>query len=197
MRIKGVFISARDVAAIRVLGVLAAPNRADTGAGTTESVLLSEIEEIPDAPVETERELLAKLERAGRQRQGDPDGRLPQQSCRAWTSRSAPEVDGNIWVYAMALVSVAIWWRTGMWFGIASGVTSLILYQTLGKAYVARRLDRRIRERGLQEMDTWRALWRFGGVILTPGRRRRTVARGPQVQGSWFAVARSGGAKGV
>ena len=192
MRIKGVFISARDVAAIRVLGVLAAPNRADTGAGTTESVLLSEIEEIPDAPVETERELLAKLK--GLVDSGKVILTVDRSKLSSLDFPLGSEVDGNIWVYAMALVSVAIWWRTGMWFGIAAGVTSLILYQTLGKAYVARRLDRRIRERGLQEMDTWRALWRFGGVILTPA-EGGAPCQGPQ--GSWFTVARSGGAKGV
>jgi hypothetical protein len=178
----------RDVAAARPSGVLAAPNRADT----TESVLLSEIEQSPDAPVETERELLAKLKALV-----DSGTVLLTVDRTKLSSLDFPlgsEVDGNIWVYAMAAASVAIWWRAGMWFGIAAGIVSLILYQTLGKAYVARRLDRRIRERGLQEMDTWRALWRFGGVILTPA-EGGAPCQGPQ--GSWFAVARNGGTKGV
>ncbi len=151
---------------------------------------MSEIEESPDAPVETERELLAKLKALVES--GKVILTVDRTKLSSLDFPLGSEVDGNIWVYAMALASVAIWWRAGMWFGIAAGVVSLILSQTLGKSYVARRLDRRIRERGLQETDTWRALWRFGGVILTPA-DGGTPCQGPQ--GSWFAVARSGRTK--
>jgi hypothetical protein len=146
---------------------------------------LSEIEAPVEAPAETERELLAKLEAMVQ------SGKLILTVDRSKLSSLdfplSSEVDGNLWVYGMAAASALVWWRVGMWFGIGAGVASLLLYQTLGKAYIARRLDRRIRERGLKEMDTWRALWRFGGVILTPA-AGGTPCQGPQ--GSWFALAR-------
>ena len=148
---------------------------------------MSEIEAPAEAPAETERELLAKLEAMVQ------SGKLILTVDRSKLSSLdfplSSEVDGNLWVYGMAVVSALIWWRVGMWFGIAAGVASLVLYQTLGKAYIARRLDKRIRERGLKEMDTWRALWRFGGVILTPA-GGGAPCQGPQ--GSWFALARGG-----
>jgi hypothetical protein len=150
---------------------------------------LTQIDDIPDAPVETERELLNKLK--GLVDSGKVILTVDRRKLSSLDFPLGSEVDGNIWVYGMALACVVLWWRAGMWFGIAAGVASLALYQTLGKAYIARRLDRRIRERGLQEMDTWRALWRFGGVILTPA-EGGAPCQGPQ--GSWFAIARSGGA---
>ena len=147
---------------------------------------MSQIEETTtEAPVETERDLLARLERMVES--GALTLTVDRTKLSSLDFPLASEVDGNIWVYAMAAVSAVLWWRVGMWYGIAAGVTSLILYQTLGKRYIARRLDRRIRERGLKEMDTWRALWRFGGVILTPA-DGGPPCQGPQ--GSWFALAR-------
>jgi hypothetical protein len=153
---------------------------------------LTQIEEIPDAPPETERELLAKLK--GLVDSGKVTLTVDRSKLSSLDFPLGSEVDGNIWVYAMVIASVLLWWRAGMWYGLAAGAASLLLYQTLGKAYVARRLDRRIRERGLQEMDTWRALWRFGGVILTPTEGGQPC-QGPQ--GSWFAIARGGGMKGA
>jgi hypothetical protein len=147
---------------------------------------LSDTQVTVEAPPESERELLAKLEKLVR------SGKLVLTVDRSKLSHLdfplSSEVDGNLWVYTMAAASAAIWWKTGLWAGLAAAAASLILYQTLGKAYIARRLDRRIRERGLRETDTWRALWRFGGVILTPA-EGGPPCQGPE--GSWFALARA------
>jgi hypothetical protein len=137
---------------------------------------------------ETEKDLLAKLSRQVE------SGNLILTVDRSKLSHLdfplSSEADGNLWVYSMALASAVIWWRLGLWFGLGAAAASFALYQTIGKSYVARRLDRRIRERGLKDMDLWRALWRFGGVILTP------AAGGPPCQGpqgSWHALARGAG----
>jgi hypothetical protein len=150
--------------------------------------ILSESDLATEAPPETERELLKKLS------QLVESGQLRLTVDRSKLSHLdfplSSEADGNHWVYPMTLVSALVWWRFGLWTGLASAALALLLYQTLGKAYIARRLDRRIRERGLKETDTWRALWRFGGVILTP------ADGGPPCQGpdgSWFALARNAG----
>jgi hypothetical protein len=146
---------------------------------------LNDTEPAAETPAETERELLAKLARQVE------SGKLRLSVDRSKLSHLdfplVSEADGNIWVYLLAPLSALIWWRLGNWAGLAASAVSVAVYQTLGKAYVARRLDRRIRDRGLKETDTWRALWRFGGVILTPS------DGGPPCQGpngSWFALAR-------
>ncbi|MEI9983339.1 MAG: hypothetical protein WDN69_09150 [Aliidongia sp.] len=97
---------------------------------------MSQIEETTtEAPVETERDLLARLERMVES--GALTLTVDRTKLSSLDFPLASEVDGNIWVYAMAAVSAALWWRVGMWYGIAAGVTSLILYQTLGKRYIA------------------------------------------------------------
>jgi hypothetical protein len=147
---------------------------------------LDDTELVAEAPPETERELLAKLAKLVE------SGQLHLAVDRSKLSHLdfplVSEADGNHWVYPLAILSAVIWWQLGTWAGVAAAVVSVTLYQTLGKAYIARRLDRRVRDRGLKETDTWRALWRFGGVILTP------ADGGPPIQGpegSWFALARA------
>ncbi|MGB8840602.1 MAG: hypothetical protein WCC64_05995 [Aliidongia sp.] len=138
-----------------------------------------------EAPPESERDLLAKL------KQMVEGGQLHLTVDRSKLSHLdfplSSEADGNLWVYSLTPLCALILWRVGLWPGLAASAISIALYQTLGKTYIARRLDRRIRERGLSETDTWRALWRFGGVILTPA-DGGPPCQGPE--GSWFALAR-------
>jgi hypothetical protein len=147
--------------------------------------MLTETELAAEAPPETERDLLAKLSRLVH------SGKVTLTVDRSKLSHldfpMSSEADGNLWVYPLGLASAVIWWRFGLWAGLAAGAASFTLYQTVAKSYIARRLDRRIRERGLRETDLWRALWRFGGVILTPA-DGGPPCQGPQ--GNWFALAR-------
>jgi hypothetical protein len=138
-----------------------------------------------ETPPESERDLLAKLN------QMVESGRLHLAVDRSKLSHldfpMSSEADGNLWVYSLAPLSALIGWYFGLWAGLGAGAIAIALYQTLGKTYIARRLERRIRERGLKETDTWRALWRFGGVILTPA-DGGPPCQGPE--GSWFALVR-------
>jgi hypothetical protein len=94
------------------------------------------------------------------------------------------EADGNRWAYAIVIVVGVIWWRFGVYPGVASAVAGFALYQTVAQRWIARRLERRIHDRGLAEIDTWRKLWRFGGVILTDPASGETC-QGPE--GRWMA----------
>ena len=146
---------------------------------------MNDIELAVETPPETERELLAKLAKLVE------NGTLRLAVDRTKLSHLdfplLSEADGNHWVYPLTILTAVIWWQLGTWAGLGAAAVSVALYQTLGKAYIARRLDRRVRDRGLKETDTWRLLWRFGGVILTP------ADGGPPIQGpegSWFSLAR-------
>jgi hypothetical protein len=94
------------------------------------------------------------------------------------------EADGNRWAYAIVILVVAIWWFLGIYAGVGSAIAGFALYQTFGQRYVERRLQARIHDRGLAEIDTWRKLWRFGGVVLTDRATGKTCL-GPE--GRWMA----------
>lgn len=138
---------------------------------------------------ESERDLLTRLDRMVQS--GQVRLAIDRRKLSHLDFPMSSEADGNIWVYAMVPLTALIWWRIGSWAGLASAALSFAIYQTVGRAYVARRLDRRIRERGIKDVEAWRALWRFGGVILTPTDGK--PCQGPE--GNWHAIAR-GAAKG-
>ncbi len=98
------------------------------------------------------------------------------------------EADGNRWAYAIVLIIVAVWWFLGIYPGIASAVAGFLLYQTLGQRYVERRLQARIHDKGLSDIDTWRKLWRFGGVVLTDPASGQTCL-GPD--GRWMGFVQA------
>jgi hypothetical protein len=103
----------------------------------------------------------------------------------------AVEADSNVWIYAGVAVSVLAFWLGGMSIGAAAAAACLILYATVGRAYVHHRLRRRVDEQALGDSETWRRLWRFGGVALVAADRTRCVAP----EGNWMALVRdrSGG----
>jgi len=96
------------------------------------------------------------------------------------------ESDGNRWIYPIVALTAAGFWQGGIWAGIAIGIAGYIIYQTLGRAYIVRRLDRRIRERGLISVAEWRKIWRFGGVVLT--NQDGQTRQGPHE--SWMGLVR-------
>jgi len=98
----------------------------------------------------------------------------------------ALEADGNRWVYGLAALTALAFWRGGAWAGLAAGALGTAIYLTLGLRDVARRLERRVRTRGLASVELWRRLWRFGGVVLT--RPDGTTCRGPAE--SWMQLVR-------
>jgi hypothetical protein len=141
----------------------------------------------PATEPESERALLAQLDRMVQS--GQVRMTIDRRKLSHLDFPMSSEADGNIWVYSLVPLTALVWWQIGSWAGLASAAASFALYQTAGRAYVARRLDRRIRERGIKDMEAWRALWRFGGVILTPADGK--PCQGPE--GNWHAIARGAG----
>jgi hypothetical protein len=76
------------------------------------------------------------------------------------------EAWGNQLVYPLLLLTCAVWWWLGWKAGTGMAVASVLLYLTLGKAFLHRRIERRVREQVLEDVVRWRKLWNFGGVSL-------------------------------
>jgi hypothetical protein len=76
------------------------------------------------------------------------------------------EAWGNQWVYPLLLLTCLVWWFFGYRIGAGAAVASVLLYLTLGKAFLHRRIERRVREQVLEDVVRWRKLWSFGGVSL-------------------------------
>lgn len=76
------------------------------------------------------------------------------------------EAWGNQWVYPLLLLTAVAWWWLGWKVGAAAGAASVLIYLTVGKAFLHRRIERRVREQVLEDVVRWRKLWNFGGVSL-------------------------------
>jgi hypothetical protein len=97
------------------------------------------------------------------------------------------EADSNLWAYAVLALTLLAWWRVGWEVALAIAVVGVVAYYTAGRAYVRRRLERRVVEKALGDLDTWRKLWRFGGVALVPRDGEPCIAP----EGNWMALVRS------
>jgi hypothetical protein len=96
------------------------------------------------------------------------------------------EADGNLWAYGVLAAAILALWRGGWWAALAVGAVGVVLYFTLGKAHMRRRIRRRIAERALTSLDLWQRLWRFGGIALVP--RDGDACTAPE--GNWMALVR-------
>jgi hypothetical protein len=96
------------------------------------------------------------------------------------------EADTNIWVYSGVAAALAGWGRWGGQAALGIAALGALVYATLGRRYVRRRLERRVREEALMDLERWRRLWRFGGVSLSaPG---LPDCRAPE--GNWMEFVR-------
>jgi hypothetical protein len=77
------------------------------------------------------------------------------------------EADGNQWVYGVIALSLVLGYAFGWKIGLATAAGGVVLYLTLGKATVHRRIRRRVHEKALADLAQWRKLWNYGGVTLT------------------------------
>ncbi len=120
--------------------------------------------EVPPEAAETADELFARLRRFC------ADGRvtvdLDNKRLMHIDSPVSFEAWGNQWVYPLLLLTCAVWWAFGWKVGTGAAAASVLLYLTLGKALLHRRIERRVREQVLEDVVRWRKLWSFGGVSL-------------------------------
>ena len=95
----------------------------------------------PETPPETAAELLAALRRLAGERKIDIE--VDPRRLNHIDSPVASEADGNIWVYgAVGLAALLLWWK-GIVPAVAVVAVGALLYLTLGRAYVHRRIERR------------------------------------------------------
>ena len=141
----------------------------------------------PETPPETAAELLAALRRLAGERKIDIE--VDPRRLNPIDSPVASEADGNIWVYgAVGLAALLLWWK-GIVPAVAVVAVGALLYLTLGRAYVHRRIERRVREKALSDLEIWRKLWRFPGIQLKAA-GNSGIAECASPAGNWMAFVR-------
>jgi len=119
---------------------------------------------IPPEAAETADELFARLRMLCREGRVAID--LDNKRLTHIDSPVAFEAWGNQWVYSLLALTCGLWWWFGWKVGAGAAVASVLLYLTLGKTFLHRRIERRVREQVLEDVVHWRKLWSFGGVTL-------------------------------
>jgi hypothetical protein len=102
----------------------------------------------------------------------------------------AVEADGNIWAYGFLVVAVLVGWQWGLVAGGATLALGVLVYLTAGRAYVHRRIERRVRQDAIGDLAKWRKLWRFSGLTLVAA-ARPGVAACASPDGNWMAFVRA------
>jgi fatty acid desaturase len=147
-----------------------------------------EAEQSPPSAPETAEALLAALRRL--EAEGRLHLRIEPALLTHIDSPVASEADGNIWVYGALAVAAALWLWRGAVPGLVAFAAGLVVYFTLGRRYMHRRVERRVRERALENLETWRRLWRFRGLTLSAaGRAGPADCASPE--GNWMAFVRA------
>jgi len=144
-----------------------------------------------DRPLETSdsaEALLAALRQLDRE--GRLEIRIEPRHLGHIDSPVASEADGNIWIYAALAVAAALWLWQGLIPGLAVLAAGVGVYLTLGRRYVHRRIERRVREKALGSIETWRKLWRFPGLTLS-AKDRPGLADCASPDGNWMAFVRA------
>src|SRR5215469_11173320 len=119
---------------------------------------------IPPEAAETADELFARLRRLCAE--GRVAIELDNKRLMHIDSPVSFEAWGNQLIYPLLLLTIAAWWWLGWKVGSGAAVASVLIYLTIGKAFLYRRIERRVRDQVLEDVVRWRKLWNFGGVGL-------------------------------
>ncbi|HEX7966991.1 MAG TPA: hypothetical protein VF502_02140 [Stellaceae bacterium] len=138
-------------------------------------------------PPEGAGELLAALRRLVTD--GKVEIRIVPRTLNHIDSPVTVEADGNIWAYAFLFIAALLWWRWGAAPGLAAVAAGVAVYLTLGRAYVHRRIERRVREQALYDIGKWRKLWQFSGLTLV-ATGRPDIAACASPKDNWMAFIR-------
>jgi hypothetical protein len=144
-------------------------------------------DDIPTAPEnETAAQLFQALSRL--RDQGKVSLRLDFSRLNHMDSPVGVEADSNIWVYGGVTLSLLALWLGGAYWALGVAAAGIAAYYTMGRAYVRRRLGRRIEERAFKDLELWQKLWRWGGIALVPASGGE-ICSAPK--GNWIALVRS------
>jgi hypothetical protein len=92
--------------------------------------------------------------------------RIDQKRLTHMDSPVVCDPDSTRWLYGLAVICALVWWRGGTTYGLVAIAVAAVIYATVARTYVKRRLERRVQEIALSDPTIWRKLWRFGGVAL-------------------------------
>lgn len=119
-------------------------------------------------------------------RAGQISMRLDYKKLGQMDSPVGSEADGNVWAYGGVALALAALWFAGWQAAAALAVLGIAAYLTLGRAYIHRRIRRRVENQALAQLELWRKLWRFGGVTLVLPSGEDCAAPA----GNWMALIR-------
>lgn len=119
---------------------------------------------IPPEAAETAEELFGRLRRMNTEGKVVLD--LDLRRLMHIDSPVAFEAESNQWVYGLLIVTAVVWYAFGYKIGIGAATASVLFYLTIAKAFLRRRIERRVREQVLEDLVRWRKLWTFGGVTI-------------------------------
>jgi hypothetical protein len=175
--------SVGDDCLARPAGAILALVMTDLDTTTTPPAPPPAVEDSPTVLLQTLRRLLDE---------GRVEIRIEAKRLDHMDSPVASEAEGNIWVYGFLVVACLVGW----WAGITAGVVALglgiALYLTLGKVYIHRRIERRVRDKALVDIDLWRKLWRFPGLTLVAaGAPAGASPACASPDGNWMAFVRA------
>ncbi len=119
-------------------------------------------------------------------RAGQISMRLDYKKLGQMDSPVGSEADGNVWAYGGVALALGVLWFAGWQAAAAVAVVGLAAYLTLGRAYIHRRIQRRVEDQALAQLELWRKLWRFGGVTLVLPSGEDCAAPA----GNWMALIR-------
>lgn len=76
------------------------------------------------------------------------------------------ESDSVRWLYGIVAATAAAWYFLGTYYGVGVAVVGGLIYATLVRRIVHRKLEQRVETVAMADTSTWRKLWRFGGIVL-------------------------------
>lgn len=78
----------------------------------------------------------------------------------------AVDADSSRWLYGLIVAAGLIWWWAGTFYGVAALIAATIIYGTIGRNMVERRLRQRFFDIGIKDIIIWRQLWRLKGITM-------------------------------
>lgn len=86
------------------------------------------------------------------------------------------------WVFGGMFGGLAVGYFVDWRYGVAFAATIAVLYLTLGRRLIAKRMRARLRSLALEDIAVWRKLWRIKGVTLAMGEARCAAPEGNWVR---------------
>jgi hypothetical protein len=105
------------------------------------------------------------------------------------------EADSVRWLYGFVALAALAWYALGIYYAVGVAAVGAIVYPTLVRLLVHRKLEQRIENVALADISTWRKLWRFGGVALIANGQESPSCEAPQ--DNWMAFVNGLGGAGT